>query len=200
MNKKDIVILLSNKDVDSRIFKSNLYKFRRLIYFDAIFEYFDSYNQNELSRIKAIIIDQKMFQGNDFFKTIQLLKHKAKKIDIVVILKIHNDNLKDKLLNLGIRKVFYEPQGKYGIDFTAVIEDTIDDPFITHIVEENAEYALAKLVFSLKQEEQNIYKRFINKIKILFNKITNKSKRKKENNRKEKNKQYDNIIQMQQFF
>lgn len=199
MNKKNVVILLSNKDVDSRIFKSNLYKFRRLIYFDAIFEYFDSYNQNELSRIKAIIIDQNMFKGNDFFKTIQLLKHKAKKIKIVVILKLPNDTLKDKLLNLGIKKVFYDTQDKYGIDFTAVIEDTIEDPFITHIVEENAEYELAKLVFSLKQEEQNLYRRILNKIKIFFFKITN-NKKHKEKSKKNEDYKYNNIIQMNQFF
>lgn len=200
MNKKDVVILLSNKDVDSRIFKSNLHKFRRLIYFDAIFEYFDSYNQNELSRIKAIIIDQKMFKGNDFFKTIQLLKHKAEKIKIVVILKIPNDTLKDKLLNLGIKKVFYDSQDKYGIDFTAVIEDTIEDPFITHIVEENAEYELAKLVFSLKQDEKNLYNRILTKIKIFFLKITNKNKKHKEKNNKDEDYKFDNIIQMKQHF
>lgn len=176
MNKKELVILLSNRHVDKEVFKSNYHRFKRLMYFDAIFEMLEDYD-NKKEEIKAIIIDQKMFKGNDFYKTIKLLKNKTKKIKTVVIINKSDYNLVDKLLNLGIKKVFCDSQGEYGVDLTGIIEDTLDDPYISDHVEKRTEQLLKNLIFNIEKKKQKISERIINGVKFFVINILNSIKK-----------------------
>lgn len=168
MNSKKILIL-SNREINRILFKSRRYQLRRLIYFDAIFEYFISFDKNEISNISTIIVDQIMFKGSDFFKTMKLLKNQAKKINIVVLLKQNNYVLKEKLIKLGVEKIFIEEKPN-SLPMTDIVGECMDDPFILNYLEKRREAMLKEVVCSINQinKQSGIKKFYYNFRKRIF--------------------------------
>lgn len=159
MNSKKILIL-STREINRILFKSQRYQLRRLIYFDAIFEYFISFDKKEISNISTIIVDQSMFRGSDFFKTMKLLKNQAKKISIVVLLKQNNYVLKEKLIKLGVEKIFIEEKPN-SLPMTDIVGECMDDPFILNYLEKRREALLKEVVFSINEiNKQSSFKKF----------------------------------------
>lgn len=164
MEKKTIMIL-SNRDINPLLFKSRRYKLRRLIYFDAIFEHLSNFKKEEINKITAIIVDERLFRGNDFFKTIKLLKNSTKDIKVAIILKKYNYVLKEKLLNLGIDKIFIEERPD-SLPMTDVVAEYMDDPFILNYLEKEKETLLRDLVFSIEEvNKDNFIKKSIKNIR-----------------------------------
>ena len=167
MKEKKQIMLLSSEDINPILFKSKRYSIRRLIYFDAIFEHLSGFEKNEINKISTIIIDEKLFKGNDFFKMIKILNKITKEINIIVILKGENNILKEKLLKLGIKKVYFEPLG-HSLDMTEVVVNCMEDPFISNYIQNEEKELLKEIVFKINSKQN---KKLIFKIKTKLKKL-----------------------------
>lgn len=194
MKEKKQIMLLSSEDIHPILFKSKKYAIRRLIYFDAIFEHLTGFEKNEINKISTIIIDEKLFKGNDFFKMIKLLNKITKKINIIVILKGENNIMKEKLLNLGIKKVYFEPLG-CSLDMTEVVVSCMADPLISNYIQNEEQELLKEIVFKIKKNEnKNLILRIKKKLQVIKVNIFNRFLKSKdiEKIKKEKIIKFDN--------